>query len=167
MGERPRGSPGARGGVIGAGKGGMRRGSGTSRARLSKSAAVRLSAVTLAPALLSATATARPIPGGRRYETRPGPTPAPGPPPGVTFAGPSHQGPAAAEAEMRLHAPAGLWPGRAAGRGGSGGRASSAIFARFRGRALPVAEERSRKPSSGSASRQDRPTEVKFRGSHS
>lgn len=72
--------PGGRCGVIGAWEGGRRRGSGTSRVRLSKSAAVRLSAVTRAPALLSATATARPIPAGTRRQTHPGPTPGPGPP---------------------------------------------------------------------------------------
>lgn len=43
----------------------------TSRARLSRSAAVRLSAVTRAPALHSAMATARPIPAGRRRQPRP------------------------------------------------------------------------------------------------
>lgn len=51
----------------------------TSRARLSRSAAVRLSAVTRAPALPSATATARPIPAGRRRQP---PAPVARPPPG-------------------------------------------------------------------------------------
>lgn len=59
------------------GRGGRSGDPGTSLARLSRSPAVRLSAVTRAPARLSATATARPIPAGTRRQPRPPAPPAP------------------------------------------------------------------------------------------